>query len=325
MALGSLGAASFAALIATLFVAPAARADWQRAKVDRLQALSGRAYPAHLEDAKALHRELLQRGHSVRQVYGRAHSPTTHAGSHAGFNMALAAAPAAPPIITPAMFGADPTGRVDSTSAMQLAVEAVLNCSTTRANQSMAIPVADLGGATLDLQGGTYLVSQPLHFPSGTGNFQIVSGTLRVTKAFPAARFVIEIGTANQHNFRNGTDFCYPGEHQGICNQHVNIAEVFVDAGHVARGGISVSNTMGCTIGPATFVYGFVDTGIRVDGGHEIMILEAWVAEYYWWVPIEVVVRPSSHPGRARGCRCDRQAEWQQRHLCKGAKRLQGH
>ena len=194
-----------------------------------------------------------------------------------------AAAGATPsPLISPVLFGADPTGVRDSTLSVLAAVQAVLNCSESRGSHHMASPVKDLGGATLDLLGGTYLISAPLVFPAGYGNFQVVRGTIRASGTFPPDRFLVEIGSDNPHNYRNATDFCYPGEHQGICNEFVNLSELFLDASHVAAGGLSVSKTMGLTLGPSAFVYGFTDTGIRVDSGHEIMILEVWVAEYYW-------------------------------------------
>ena len=34
-------------------------------------------------------------------------------------------------------------------------------------------------------------------------------------------------------------------------------------------------------IGSAFFV-GFKQAGVRIDGGHEVMVIEAWLAECYW-------------------------------------------
>jgi hypothetical protein len=186
------------------------------------------------------------------------------------------------PLFMPAAFGADPTGQHDSTASVLAAVAALLNSSETRGARHMAAPVKDLGGATLDLLGGTYLISSPIVIPAGYGHCQITRGTLRASQTFPANRFLIEIGSDNPHNFHNATDFCYPSEHQGICNEHINLSEIFLDAQHAAAGGLSVSKTMGLTVGPSAFVYGFTDAGIRIDSGHEAMIFEAWVAEYYW-------------------------------------------
>ncbi len=69
-------------------------------------------------------------------------------------------------VISPVSFGADPTGQRDSTQALQMAVAAVLDSWHERGSHNMSAPVKDLGGITLDLQGGTYLTSEPLHFPA---------------------------------------------------------------------------------------------------------------------------------------------------------------
>ena len=51
-----------------------------------------------------------------------------------------------------------------------------------------------LGGATLDLSGGTYLISEPVHIPMLHANFRITGGTLRAAASFPKDRYMIEIG-----------------------------------------------------------------------------------------------------------------------------------
>lgn len=55
-----------------------------------------------------------------------------------------------------------------------------------------------------------------------------------------------------------------------------------LDCAHVASGGITVSNVMGTTLGPALFVHGFTNIGIHLVAGHEVMISEAWLCEYFW-------------------------------------------
>jgi hypothetical protein len=263
-----------------LLLAPGSSADaspWQQRKAARLRSLGSREHPADLIAAQQLHAELARRSRGIGQVYGHqlpSSMPTQYS------ILALSAATTSP-LISPTSYGADPTGLRDSTQGMAMAVAAVLDSYGERGGRNLSAPVKDLGGATLDLLGGTYLVSEPLVFPSGYGNFQLVSGTIRASAGFPGGRFLVEVGSDNPHNYKNGTSFCYPGEHQNICNEDIAIQQLFLDASHVASGGLSISKTMGVTVSSA-FVYGFVDAGIRVDGGHEAMILEAWVAEYYW-------------------------------------------
>jgi hypothetical protein len=63
----------------------------------------------------------------------------------------------APPpsgVIRPADFGADPSGRTDSTVAMQAAMAALLQLGSSRNRSTLSSNITDLAGAVLDLQGG---------------------------------------------------------------------------------------------------------------------------------------------------------------------------
>ena len=172
--------------------------------------------------------------------------------------------------INPIDFGADPTGKQDSTEAMLKAMGALLN-ATGKASHHMASGIVDLGGSTLDLQGGQYLISKPLVVPQFFGNLRVVRGTLRASAKFPAAQYLIHIGNAS----------CEP-DIQHSCNEFVEMSEVLFDASHVAAGGVYIANTMGSTIGPSAFFTGFTTAGVYIQEGHETMISEAWFAEYYW-------------------------------------------
>jgi hypothetical protein len=57
-------------------------------------------------------------------------------------------------IIRPTDFGADPTGRTDSTVAMQAAMAALLQLGSSRNRSTLSSNITDLAGAVLDLQGG---------------------------------------------------------------------------------------------------------------------------------------------------------------------------
>ena len=51
--------------------------------------------------------------------------------------------------------------------------------------EGSAIVGPDLGGATLDLEGGTYSVSRPVRFPAlGGGNMNVLGGTIRAAAGF---------------------------------------------------------------------------------------------------------------------------------------------
>jgi hypothetical protein len=148
----------------------------------------------------------------------------------------------------------------------------------------MAANITDYGGATLDLQDGVYLISTPLSIPPGAGNLQIVRGTLRASPQFPNERYLVEVGAVGPWQGRcrpTLPDSSVP-DAQASCNQFINLSEIFLDAAHVAAGGVRVASAMGTTIGPSAFFTGFRDAGVRIDGGHEVMLTEAWLSECYW-------------------------------------------
>jgi hypothetical protein len=101
-----------------------------------------------------------------------------------------------PYVINPVSYGADPTGATDSTAALQHCVELLWNASRPGAAglSSTSNPQLDLGGATLDLGGGIFLLSGPVVFPAGGArNFQVRGGTLRAARTFPVSRFLLEL------------------------------------------------------------------------------------------------------------------------------------
>jgi hypothetical protein len=57
---------------------------------------------------------------------------------------------------------------------------------------------------------------------------------------------------------------------------------VLLDGSHVAAGGVYVTHVMGTTLGPAIFITGFKQFGVHIVAGHEVMVTNAWICEYYW-------------------------------------------
>ena len=167
-------------------------------------------------------------------------------------------------------FGADPTGQSDSSDAFDRCLAALLNVNT---QARMAADIVDLGGASIDLTGGTYTISRPVVVPINFGNLRIFGGTLRALPSFPVTSYLIQIG---------GVGECQTKEGQKACNEFIDVSDILLDGSHVAMGCINVSNSMGSTIGPHIFAVGFVLHGIRVTGGHETMVSEGWVGGCYW-------------------------------------------
>jgi len=172
------------------------------------------------------------------------------------------------PVVFPTTFGADPTGKQDSSAAFAQAMNAVI----ARALHNMSDGIRDLGGVVLDLQGGEYLISSPLQVPQFVGNLRIIDGTLRASRNFPPESFVLQVGALP----------CKTPSGQGSCNENVGLSGLTLDAGHVAQGCLSITATMGATLDSSSAIFGFTGVGILLRGGHESMISETWVAAYFW-------------------------------------------
>jgi hypothetical protein len=223
--------------------------------------LRSRPRPHDVASASALHADALA---AARKTAGR-HGHTLTASSQQS-----AAPTPASGLILPSAFGADSTGKLDSTQAFARMIAALSN-TTRAATPMMASGIHNLGGATLDLEGGTYLISAPLAMPDFRGNWRIRGGTLRASPSFPKNRFLIEVGSHS----------CQPKDNQNVCSEFVGMDNIFLDGGHTAAGCLKVSLTMGTTFGPSAFCTGFVDAGVRVNQGHETIIQSAWLAAYY--------------------------------------------
>ena len=179
--------------------------------------------------------EMVRNGHAVPNTPRPAAAAPLSGGGQCGGDDAESPSP----LITPTSYGGDPTGNTDSTNAMMRAMAALTNASS-HAAHPMASHIVNLGGATLDLLGGEYLISSPLIIPPHVGNVRIRGGTLRASASFPAGRFLIEVGQAG----------CKPpGDNQGCCNEFVGMDNLFLDAAHVGAGAVLVQNTMGTTVG----------------------------------------------------------------------------
>lgn len=171
------------------------------------------------------------------------------------------------PIFFPVDYGADPTGKEDSYEAFaKIITELLTFCK----NFSMADSIHDCGGATIDLQGGQYLLSKPLSFPQMYGNFKMMSGTLRAMDSFPTDKYLVSVGAKSCSN------------KQQSCNEHVSFSYMDFDANVVAKGGLYIGATMGCNVGPYVFFIGYTYAGVYIDGGHETMVHQGWFGEYYY-------------------------------------------
>ena len=78
---------------------------------------------------------------------------------------------------SPSQWGGDPTGKVDSTAAVQAALAFCVNRSR-HINGIFPVGARDAGGCTVDLEGGEYMISTTLRIPAYTSNMEIARGSL---------------------------------------------------------------------------------------------------------------------------------------------------
>jgi hypothetical protein len=107
------------------------------------------------------------------------------------------------------------------------------------------------------------------------GNLRFQRGTIRASRAFPADKYLIEIGGANCAGvlIRNTT--------QGCCNENIGIENMMLDASLVALGGLRINNTMDTVVGPHMIFLGHREAGLTIHGGHESTVTHCWFGQYY--------------------------------------------
>lgn len=187
-----------------------------------------------------------------------------------------AAAYAAPynPSLNPIDFGADASGGNDSTAAFAKLLAALLTRNMT--GGIMSGKVYDMQGATIDLQGGQYLLSQPFAVPNYIGNWRMIDGSLHASQSFPPDRWLVEVGDAVA-GCPEASDPQY-----AACGQDVSLSNVLLNGGGVAAGALQVAFVMGMNVGPDVFLLNFTQVGVNVIGGHEVMLHQTWIGQQRW-------------------------------------------
>ncbi|KAL9661804.1 hypothetical protein QQ045_026632 [Rhodiola kirilowii] len=164
------------------------------------------------------------------------------------------------------MYGADPTGKNDSTDAILNALSDAFNISTT---STLISGISDLGGAHINLVGGTYTVSRPIRFPySGVGNFQIHGGTIRASNTFPTDGYLIDLSINKKMN-GGGVSYNY---------ELVTLRDLLLDA-NFRGGGISITNSLRISI-TNCYVTHFTTDGIISRAGHETYIHNSFLGQH---------------------------------------------
>lgn len=212
-------------------------------------------------------------GLTAAELHPSAVHPRTraaHARAMAGWRRSAPAAAPGRSVLRPVAFGADPTCGADSTAAFTALTAAL----PALAVGNLSDGIRDLGGAVVDLDGGCYLLSAPFAIPQFLGNLHIQDGELRATSAFAGAA-VLAVGAAA----------CHTPSGQGSCNENVGLHALTIDGAHVAPSCVAIAATMGATLDASSAIFGFSFAGVLLQGGHEAMVEETWVAAYFWSDP----------------------------------------
>ncbi|XP_061984154.1 polygalacturonase QRT3-like [Populus nigra] len=160
-------------------------------------------------------------------------------------------------------YGADPTGKVDSTEALLKAIADAFNGPS---EGFLMKGITNLGGAHINLQGGNYLISKPLRLPAaGAGNLMISGGTLTASDDFPTDGYLIDLSASSS----SSSSYNY---------EYITIKDLMLDC-KFRGGGISVINSLRTSIDNC-YITHFNTEGISVQNGHETYIRNSFLGQH---------------------------------------------
>ena len=178
------------------------------------------------------------------------------AAAASGGGTSAAAALPEPGRFFPVDFGADPSGVLDSTVALQLAIDAALAvtnpspwCNVSKPSHNTAV----------DLGGGTYRINNTLWLGKGL-TFRLCCGGLIAGASFPDDAFAISGG----------------GQLEGV-----TIHDVAFDMMRKGQGALHFDSTLRVHL-DRLFIHHYTAYGIRVDQGHEVHVHNCWLGEWGW-------------------------------------------
>ncbi|ONK65827.1 uncharacterized protein A4U43_C06F1380 [Asparagus officinalis] len=176
-------------------------------------------------------------------------------------------------------YGADPTGSADSTSAIRRAISDAFNAPS---DHDLMAGIKDVGGAELHLDGGSYLISNPVALPSsGGGNFRIHGGSLRASDDFPTDRYLIELwssAASSSQSARAAANATELLSTSGYDYEYITLRDLMLDANY-RGGGVAVVNSLRTTIDNCYIVH-FESDGVWVKGGHETFIRGNYIGQH---------------------------------------------
>ncbi|GLU08646.1 hypothetical protein SLE2022_255460 [Rubroshorea leprosula] len=180
-------------------------------------------------------------------------------------------------VFYPIGYGADPTGKQDSSDAI---LQALNDAFHVQSGLVLLPGVNDLGGIEIDLQGGDYRIGKPLRFPPGA-NVLVKGGTLRATGTFPGDRYLIELWSPDSRplfqtngNLTGRKDF----NRDRIRYEDITFRDILFDSS-LRAGGIFIIDSARIRIDNCMFIR-FLTEGIRVKRGHETYISSSFLGQH---------------------------------------------
>nr|KAJ0222539.1 hypothetical protein LSAT_V11C200072110 [Lactuca sativa] len=186
-------------------------------------------------------------------------------------------------VFYPIGYGGDPSGVEDSTEAI---MGAVADAALIDNGQQLLPGVKDLGGAIVDLQGGSFKISKPVVLPPNSGNLVIQGGTLRAFNTFPSDGYLIELRSPNSPNpAKTTTNNSGAGDtfsesktrNEPIYYEDITFRDILFDSSNIG-GGLLVIDAARTRINNCFFVH-FITQGILIERGHETFISSSFLGE----------------------------------------------
>ncbi|PWA76531.1 pectin lyase fold/virulence factor, Pectate lyase superfamily protein [Artemisia annua] len=157
-------------------------------------------------------------------------------------------------------YGADPTGKTDSTDAI---LEAISDAVSIDTDEYLMQGISNVGGVQINLEGGIYKISRHIKLPeAGLGNIVIFGGTLKASDNFSTDSYMIDLSSSSNR------DYSY---------EFVTLRDLMLDC-NFRGGGIRASKTLRTSIDNC-YIAHFGTTGILVQGGHETYIRNSFLGQ----------------------------------------------
>ncbi|XP_071735503.1 polygalacturonase QRT3 [Rutidosis leptorrhynchoides] len=162
-------------------------------------------------------------------------------------------------------YGADPTGKTDSTDAILNAI----SDAVAEVREGMLMDgITNHGGVQISLEGGIYKISQPVKFPvAGVGNIVISGGTLIASNNFSSNGYLIDLSPTSSSSTNNNYNY-----------EYITLRDIMLDCNY-RGGGIRAANALRTSIDNC-YITHFTTIGILVQGGHETYIRNSFLGQH---------------------------------------------